>query len=111
MNRGVAVEFQKILSRHFNFEKEKIVWEAFDAEWKKAEILYQDLVLPEEKGLLGDIHNELSDIIIHMPGKAGSPKEIDWDKWMDDDEYLKFLISREILSFPLYRLAYRKALH
>lgn len=110
MNKSVAAEFQKILSRHFNFENEKIAWETFDSEWKKAEILYQDLVLPEEKGLLSDIHNELSDIIIHMPGKAGSPKAIDWDKWMDDDEYLKFLISREILSLPLSSLAYHKVL-
>nr|BFD67003.1 hypothetical protein HAGR004_20250 [Bdellovibrio sp. HAGR004] len=110
MNASVTVAFQMIISRHFNFKDEKIAWEAFDSEWKKAEMLYQDLMLPEEKSLLGDILSELSDVIIHMPGDAGRPKTIDWAKWMDDDEYLKFLISKEALGLPLSGMAYQTAL-
>lgn len=110
MNVNVVAEFQKIISRSFNFKNKVIYCEDFDSEWTKVEVQYQHLLLPDEKGLLKDIHSELRDIIVHMPGEVKNPKVIDWVQWMDDDEYLKFLISREALCFSLNRLDFQKAL-
>lgn len=110
MNTTVIEEFQKIISQYFNVNNEKIVWEDFDSEWKKIENRYQDLISLQEKDLLKDIHEELNDIISHMPGVVGNSEIIDWRKWTDDDEYLKFLISRESLRLPLSSKVYREIL-
>ncbi|MNK07401.1 hypothetical protein D3C87_253150 [compost metagenome] len=37
-----------------------------------------------------------------MPGSK-SPSIVDWNEWGEDDEFLRFLISREAIGLPLSR--------
>ncbi|MBX2987050.1 MAG: hypothetical protein KF802_04050 [Bdellovibrionaceae bacterium] len=83
-------------------------WEGFERDWREALKSNSSSLSCEERDFLIGIQQEIEDILIHMPAKGVFSKSLDWNKWMQDDDFLRFTLSKEAIQYPLTADIFRR---
>lgn len=104
VNTALTNELTSVLNKHFDFSSNKISWEDLRDDWDFA--IFKNTSTNEEDGaLLTFMFKEIEDVVIHMPGNSANT--IDWDQWVNDDDFLRYLIVKESLQYSPKPLVFK----
>lgn len=111
MNTDLVEVLMDTLDSHFNFSNKMLSWESFNSEWQQAVEQNSSKMTGDEKDFLSNVHKEIEDILIHIPAKGLTTKDLDWKKWIEDDDFLRFMLSKESIRYSMRASDFKKILN